>query len=291
MQLQDVARAKINLSLSVPGKRPDGYHELESLVAFAGDGDLLTLEQNPSGQFVFEVSGFFGEVLRKEQPQDNLAVRAMKELSVLCERSLDFVVTLDKKLPVASGIGGGSADAAAALRLALRYWGCPVSEQDLMELCRRLGADVPVCYHSRACWMSGIGETLDFLEDFPTCPVLLVNPGVAVSTASVFRALNAPALSGDCPSARRPDTLSGSQELVELLGILSNDLQDPAVLRAPLIGDVLRELEQQKGSLFSAMSGSGATCFSLFASVQEARSAGEILSSFDGWWTLATELS
>ncbi|WP_343560213.1 4-(cytidine 5'-diphospho)-2-C-methyl-D-erythritol kinase [Kiloniella sp. b19] len=291
MPLQDVARAKVNLSLSVPGKRSDGYHELESLVAFAGDGDVLTLEQNPSGQFAFEVVGPFGTVLRQEQQQDNLVVRALKALSVLSGRPLDFSVTLDKKLPVASGIGGGSADAAAALRLALRYWGCSVPERDLMELCRTLGADVPVCYHSQACWMRGIGETLDVLEDFPACPVLLVNPGDAVSTAAVFRALNAPALDEGFLPARRPGKLSGAQELVDLLGTLSNDLQEPAVSQAPLIRDVLGALEQQKGSLFSAMSGSGATCFCLFASMQEARQAGEILSSLHGWWTLPTELS
>ena len=178
----DLARAKINLSLAVLGRRADGYHDLESLVAFARHGDHLSLQA--AATFSFQAVGPFASALGP--PEKNLVVQAVQRLAVLCRRSLNFSITLDKRLPVAAGLGGGSADAAAALRLALRYWNCSPPAQQLIQLCQELGADVPVCYKSRACWMGGVGEKIESLDFFPTCPALLVNPGVAVMTRTVF---------------------------------------------------------------------------------------------------------
>ena len=287
-QLHDLARAKINLSLAVSGRRADGYHDLESLVAFARHGDHLSLQAAES--FSFQAVGPFASALGP--PEHNLVVRALHRLAVLCGRSLDFSVTLDKRLPVAAGIGGGSADAAAAVRLALRYWNLGLSAQPLARLCRELGADLPVCYESRACWMGGAGEKIDRLDFFPACPALLVNPGVSVATGAVFDQLRRKKTTA--PPVKRPDFASYPQ-LIARLHHLSNDLQAPALSLHPVIGTVLEALSQQPGVLYHAMSGSGATCFALFSSQAGAREAAHRLWQDHNWqdhnwWVCATDL-
>ena len=282
-KLHDVARAKINLSLAVLGRRADGYHDLDSLVAFARHGDHLSVQAAES--FSFQAVGPFSSALGP--PEKNLVVQAVQRLAVLCRRSLDFSITLDKRLPVASGIGGGSADAAAALRLAMQYWNCSPPAQQLTQLCQELGADVPVCYESRACWMGGAGEKIENLNFFPTCPALLVNPGVAVMTGTVFDQLRRKKITA--PFAKRPQ-FSSHHQLIEQLRHLSNDLQAPALSLHPIIGRVLQALAQQPGVLSHAMSGSGASCFALFSSQTEAREAAHRLAQDHNWWALATEL-
>ena len=282
-KLHDVARAKINLSLAVLGRRTDGYHDLESLVAFARHGDHLSVQAAES--FSFQAVGPFASALGP--PEKNLVVQAVQRLAVLCGRSLDFSITLDKRLPVASGIGGGSADAAAALRLALRYWNCSPPVQQLTQLCQELGADVPVCYESRACWMGGVGEKIESLNFFPPCPALLVNPSVTVMTETVFDQLRRKKTTA--PLANRPSFASYPQ-LIEQLRCLSNDLQAPALSLHPIIGKVLQALSQQTGVLSHAMSGSGATCFALFSSHAKAREAAHRLAQDYNWWVCATEL-
>jgi 4-diphosphocytidyl-2-C-methyl-D-erythritol kinase len=257
--MDEIAYAKINLALRVRAKRADGYHELNTLFAFAEDGDRLSVE---AGEGIsLRVEGpFAGDLPAVE---DNLVVRAARLLG----DGRGAALTLDKRLPVASGIGGGSADAAAALRLLCRWWELDPGEEDLLALARRIGADVPACLLS--CTMRGTGrgdELKRVRQDFYRTPVLLVNPGLALSTAEVF----------------------GRWKGIRGHG---NDLQPPALEIAPVIGEVIDLLQSQPGVRMVRMSGSGATCFALFAT-EASRDAAEaaIAGSRPDWWRMASRL-
>jgi 4-diphosphocytidyl-2-C-methyl-D-erythritol kinase len=271
--MEEVARAKINLALHVRGREPDGYHRLETLFAFAQEGDVLSA--SAAQELGLRVTGPFAGDL--PAGDDNLVLRAAGALRARYRIETGAALLLDKRLPVASGIGGGSADAAAALRLLNRFWGIGASEEALIELARPLGADVPACVLSRPCVGTGRGDELTPYDgaDFAGTPLLLVNPRVAVSTADIFgrwSGTDGGPLPADPAEAR-------------------NDLQTPALAAQPVIGDVLAELGAG-GTTLVRMSGSGATCFALFESEAERDDARQrIAATQPGWWQLATRLA
>jgi 4-diphosphocytidyl-2-C-methyl-D-erythritol kinase len=271
--VREFAPAKINLHLHVVGRRQDGYHLLDSLVVFAGTGDWL--EVAPAPELTLTVTGPFAGGLATEP--DNLVLRAARGLANLAGTTPTGAIRLEKNLPVASGIGGGSADAAAALRLLCRFWGI---SPDLTQLARSLGADVPVCLRSRPALMSGIGEILAAAPAVPDVGLVLLNPGVAVSTPAVFRARTA----GFSPPAGFPAAGWPSAEaLSQTLAETHNDLEAPARFLAPEIDAALAALANVPGCHIARMSGSGATCFGLFVDSQAARHAAETLQR-DNWW-------
>lgn len=271
--LVEFAPAKVNLWLHVTGKRDDGYHLLDSLVAFADVGDRLT--GSLSDTIALTVTGPFAGALQNED--DNLVSRAAQMLASQCGVNAGARLILEKNLPVASGIGGGSADAAAALRLCSRLWDVALSPDELREIALDLGADVPVCLESRTTRMSGIGDILrDPPRAVPPLHAVLVNPLTPVSTAAVFRALagqHTPAHGEIGPTA------------FEWIAAAGNDLQDPALTLAPDIADVLAALAAQSGCRLSRMSGSGATCFGIFNSAAHAAdAAAQLQLRYPGWW-------
>lgn len=282
------ARAKVNLDLRVLGRRADGYHELESLVAFAGMGDTLSLD--PGADLSLTLAGPRSEGLT---PDDgNLVLRAARSLAAGRPGLRLGRFHLVKRLPVASGIGGGSADAAAALRLLARLNGIAASDPVLREVAASVGADVPVCLDSRARLMAGIGEKLGPVLKLPPLFAVLVNPGVGVETVAVFRALGLKV--GEVVSEARAARLATPASAAELLGYLettSNDLAAPAQRVAPVINAVLERLAGAPGCRLARMSGSGATCFALFDDcVASAAAAKALQREQPGWWVKPTLL-
>ena len=275
MSLSEFAPAKINLFLQIVGKRADGYHLLDSLVVFADVGDRLRAE--PSDGLSLLVTGPFSAGLDGES--DNLVLRAARALADVTGVAPKAALVLEKNLPVASGIGGGSADAAAALRLLSRLWDVSLDAAVLHRLAEQLGADVPVCIAGEPRRMRGIGERLDPAPIMPSLGMVLVNPGVALGTADVFRART-----GDfSDEAMLPTRWDSAAALANALRGLTNDLQKPAVALRPAIGDVLAAIAARPGCLLARMSGSGATCFGLFATAAEATREATALAR-DGWW-------
>ncbi len=270
--LTEAAPAKVNLFLRVTGRRPDGYHELDSLAVFAGAADELRVE--PAEALSLALRGPFGAALEAEP--DNLVLRAARALAAAAGREPQVRLTLEKNLPVASGIGGGSADAAACLRLLGRLWNVTPPT----DLAVSLGADVPVCLAGRAARMTGVGERLAPAPGLPECGMVLVNPGLALRTADVFRARR-----GDfAPAAVLPEFWPDARSMAEGLAALGNDLEPPAIGLCPAIGDALAALRATPGNLLSRMSGSGATCFGLFADPAEAAPVARALGRA-GWWS------
>lgn len=270
-----LAPAKINLFLHVGDRRDDGYHALQSLVVFAEVGDELALFA--ADELSLSISGPFGGSLGAGP--DNLVLRAARLLAKPAR------MVLNKNLPVASGIGGGSADAAAALRGLDQLHG--LGRRDLAALAASLGSDVPVCVASRPAWMAGRGEILDPVAGVPPMPMLLVNPGIAVATADVFRTLTARRGTG----LPRVDSFRNTEELLALLRTTVNDLEAPAVALQPVIAEVLEELAGQPGRLLARMSGSGATCFALFDEAGQAELAARVITArHPAWWVRATRI-
>jgi 4-diphosphocytidyl-2-C-methyl-D-erythritol kinase len=273
------APAKLNLYLHVTGKREDGYHLLDSLVAFTDIYDTLTLSPSPSLRFT--AGGPFAGGFGDEDPATNLVVRAARGLGEAVGREVPVAFHLTKDLPVASGIGGGSADAAAALRGLARLWKIDPLSSTVLGVAARLGADIPACVAGRACYMGGIGIELAPAPDLPRAGLLLVNPGLGLSTPSVYRARQGvftPAMRFAAPPA-------DAGALASLLVDRRNDLTEPAVSLLPEIGTVLGAIGGLAGCRLARMSGSGATCFGIFADVAAARGAGEGLKqAHPGWW-------
>ena len=280
--LSEKAFAKINLTLRVLGRRADGYHELESLVAFADVADALTLE--PGSTDGLEMSGPFAG---KSGPvDDNLVLKSLAELRRRIPGLKGGRFRLEKNLPVAAGIGGGSADAAAALRLLARANGIALDDSRLMAAAQAVGADVPVCLDSRPRIMRGIGEVLSEPLDLPPIPAVLVNPGVALVTREVFGKFKG-AHAG--PGLAGVPTKTGA--LIELLKQQDNDLTVAATACAPVVGEVLAALRSAPGSALARMSGSGATCFALFGSREEAAAAAQRLAGErKNWWVQAAAI-
>lgn len=281
--LREPAPAKINLYLHVTGKRPDGYHLLDSLVVFANTGDRL--EAASADTMTLDYLGPFADDL--PEPESNLVMRAARELAQHFGITRGAHLTLFKNLPVASGIGGGSADAAAALRALIRLWHLDPEDGRIGKLALSLGADVPVCLMTRPAVIRGIGEDLQLLTSFPELPLVLINPGTAVSTPAVFKAR-----SGNFSTAFDwPGDVPDPDGVVDALAQTGNDLQAPAISQAPAIGSVLEVLGEQRGIRLQRMSGSGATCFGIFESEEAAHAAAhEITALHPDWWVQAASV-
>ena len=283
------ARGKVNLDLRVLGRRADGYHELESLVAFAGVGDTLSLD--PGAPLSLTLAGPRSEGLAVDD--GNLVLRAARALAAARPGLSLGRFHLVKRLPVASGIGGGSADAAAALRLLARLNGIAASDPVLRQVAAGVGADVPVCLDSRARLMAGIGEKLGPVLSLPRLFAVLVNPGVGVETVAVFRALGLKA--GEVAAEARRINLAAPASASELLGHLTattNDLAPPAQRIAPVIGEVLERLAALPGCRLARMSGSGATCYALFDDCMASAAAAKALQrERPDWWIKPTLLN
>lgn len=291
--LVEEGRAKVNLSLRVVGRRADGYHDLESVVAFADCADRLTLE--PGGELRLATTGPLAAACG--ETSDNLVFKAAKLLADAVPNLKLGAFALDKVLPVAAGIGGGSADAAAALRLLARLNNLSLDDPRLQEVALATGADVPVCLFSRACDMTGVGEQLLPLA-LPSMPCVMVNPRVPVATKDVFRELglrNGELLVGATDVLEAPawPEQGGSiADWVDVLETVANDLEAPALRIEPVIGDVLEALRDSAGVKLARMSGSGATCFAIYGVPAEAHAAAEnIRRDHPGWWVHAGTLS
>lgn len=277
------APAKLNLFLHVGDKRPDGYHALQSLVAFSDAGDVL--EFAPASDLSLTVSGSFAAQVPRGAT--NLVLKAARALSERFSAApLGAEIALEKHLPVAAGLGGGSADAAAVLRALNLLWSLGRSEDELVELARTLGSDVPACVLSRSCWMEGRGEQVSDTLPLPPLDMVLVNPGVALPTEGVFAALNARTGTSAMEPPGRIETV---WDLVTYLEDAGNDLEAPATRLQPVIDDVLEALHHEPACVFAQMSGSGATCFGLFQDRDYALGAAERLAlDHPGWWVRAT---
>ncbi|MET3908178.1 4-diphosphocytidyl-2-C-methyl-D-erythritol kinase [Bradyrhizobium sp. S3.3.6] len=291
--LVEEGRAKVNLSLRVVGRRADGYHDLESVVAFADCADRLTLE--PGGGLRLATTGPLAAACG--ETSDNLVFKAAKLLADAVPNLKLGAFALDKVLPVAAGIGGGSADAAAALRLLARLNNLPLDDARLQEVALATGADVPVCLFSRACDMTGVGEQLLPLA-LPSMPCVMVNPRVPVATKDVFQELglrNGELLVGATSvldATAWPDEGASIADWVDVLETVPNDLEAPALRIEPVIGDVLEALRDSAGVKLARMSGSGATCFAIYGAPAEAHAAAEkIRRDHPGWWVHAGTLS
>jgi 4-diphosphocytidyl-2-C-methyl-D-erythritol kinase len=291
--LIEEGRAKVNLSLRVVGRRADGYHDLESVVAFADCADRLTLE--PGGELKLTATGPLAAACG--DTADNLVFKAAKLLAEAVPGLKLGAFALDKVLPVAAGIGGGSADAAAALRLLARLNNLSLDDPRLQKVALATGADVPVCLFSRACDMTGVGEQLLPLA-LPSMPCVMVNPRVPVATKDVFQELglrNGELLVGatsvlDAPAW--PEEGGSIADWVDVLETVANDLEAPAMRIEPVIGEVLEALRASSGVKLARMSGSGATCFAIFGAPAETHAAAErIRSDHPGWWVHAGTLS
>ncbi|WP_375428887.1 4-(cytidine 5'-diphospho)-2-C-methyl-D-erythritol kinase [uncultured Sphingomonas sp.] len=279
--ITEPAPAKVNLALHVRHRRPDGYHELETLFAFCRDGDLIELE--PAAENRFTITGPFAAALTGGADPapwaDNLVTRAADAFAAEYRIAQAHRIVLTKNLPIASGIGGGSADAAAILRALARLRAIPSIDLRLAAIAARLGADVPACLIGRTTIGRGRGDALEEIAGLPGTPVLLVNPGVPVSTAAVFA---------------RWDGVDrgaiGEGDLLARARAGRNDLEPPARGLAPVIDRVLGPLTNAPGVLLARMSGSGATCFALFEDAA-ARAAAAAVARMRGWWCLETELA
>ena len=292
--LTDEARAKVNLTLRVNGRRVDGYHDLESVVAFCDCADRLTLTPGP--ELILTMTGPLAGACG--ETSDNLVLKAARLLGERVAGLKAGSFALEKILPVAAGIGGGSADAAAALRLLARLNDLSLDDERLREVALATGADVPVCLASRACDMTGVGETLMWLSP-PKMPCVLVNPCIPVATKDVFQALglrHGELLVGATDVVMQgsswPEEGGSLEEWVEALASGSNDLEPPAMKIQPVIGVVISALNATNGAWLARMSGSGATCFALYENTADARrAADEILREHPEWWVHAGVLS
>ena len=292
-ELVEDGRAKVNLTLRVVGRRVDGYHDLESVVAFADCADRLSLL--PGNELRLKTTGPLAEACG--EVADNLVLKAARLLAERVPGLKTGTFTLYKTLPVAAGIGGGSADAAAALRLLAKANGLAADDARLFEVAQLTGADVPVCVASRACVMTGVGESLLPLA-LPKLPCVLVNPRVAVATKDVFTALglrSGELLVGFADVLQAivwPEAGASLEEWVEAFAASSNDLEAPAMRIQPVIGEVISALNATDGAWLARMSGSGATCFAIYENTAEAgRAAEKLRRDHPEWWVHAGTLS
>jgi 4-diphosphocytidyl-2-C-methyl-D-erythritol kinase len=279
------APAKLNLYLHVVGRRPDGYHLLDSLIAFADIGDRVTAV--PADQLTLTIAGPEAEALAGIADDDNLVLRAARRLADHLSVAAGAALHLDKELPVASGIGGGSSDAAAALRALIRLWGKPIDDAAVMAIAAELGADVPACLAAAPIRIGGIGERLDPVPGLPPLGIVLANPRRPLPTAAVFRARRS---TFSAAAAFDPAGLE-ADALIAALGACRNDLTAAAVSLVAEISAVLEHLAGLPAALLARMSGSGATCFALFADRAAAERAGMLLTQAEPrWWSRAGAL-
>ncbi len=283
------APAKVNLFLHVLRRLPDGYHELESLIVFVDVGDRLSVSE--ASGFQVEVGGPFANLLSDEPVSDNLVHRAGAQLMARAGAEFGGHLRLEKNLPVAAGLGGGSADAAAALRLLKDFWRLDVSRDDLQALGLELGADIPVCLDCRPAFVGGIGEDLTPAGPLPDAWAVLVNSGTPVPTGKVFKGLDPDNLAGQPGPSVPAEDFADARRLGAALARTRNDLEASALRVAPDIADVIGQIERQPGCLLARMSGSGGTCFGLFETRQEAEEAARrIAAHHPRWWAQAGRL-
>lgn len=269
-----MAPAKVNLFLHVTGRRADGYHLLDSLVVFAAMGDTVSAA---SGEILsLAIEGAEGASLEAEP--DNLVLRAARALATEAGVEGQALLHLLKRLPVASGIGGGSADAAASLRALNHLWRLGWPEARLAAIAAKLGADVPVCVGCRPTRMEGVGEVLGAAPSLPRFGLLLANPRLALATPAVFRARQG----GFSARAHLPEAWGSAAAMAADLAVLGNDLQAPAISLCPAIAEVLAAISVSPGCLLARMSGSGATCFGIFPNAASAAAAAAALPA--AWW-------
>lgn len=285
-KIREFAPAKINLYLHVTGKREDGYHLLDSLIAFADIGDWIEVEE--SEELSLSIKGRFGNHLGGGE--DNLVLRATRMLQDKASIKKGAKITLEKNLPIASGIGGGSADAAATLRALQKLWSSEslIPHHQLITLATSLGADIPVCLTNRTSYFGGIGEIIDKIpEELPETYILLMNPLIATPTPEIFRRRQG----HFSPPARLLGWPKDVQDLARELEARHNDLEKPAQEMVPIIGEMIGAIGGTPDCLLARMSGSGATCFGLYASAPAAMSAKKILEErYPNWWLAAGRL-
>lgn len=278
--IHQFAPAKLNLYLHITGRRADGYHDLDSLVAFASIGDEVAVR--PFEGFRFEMTGAQADALSQENDEDNLAVKAARSLAELTGHELDAHLVLVKNLPIASGIGGGSSDAAAVLRALAQHWGLAKDDPRLMQAAARHGQDVPVCVRVENNYMTATGVLP--APKLPRADIVLVNPGKALATPAVYKEYRE---GGDAfsPLSRLEKTPENVAELVAALKARGNDLYAPACRLMPEIQEIIESLEASGECLLARMSGSGATCFGIFADATSAKSvAAQIRVARPRWW-------
>lgn len=279
------ARAKINLSLRVLGRRADGYHELRSLVAFADVGDVVTLIHGAAD--VVRVEGPFAAAIDGE----NLLQRVVDLVRAQGLGIHIGTIVLDKRLPVAAGLGGGSADAAALMRAIMRAEPEAAAHIAWPQLARAIGADVPVCLLDRAALMWGVGEHTSVVDDLPRVPVVLVNPGVPLATGPVFARLGAGPAPERIEQPQQPVFRDGLAGVLRHMHTEPNDLETPARALCPEIGEVLAALADCPGVRIARMSGSGPTCFALFDGMAAAEhAAARLRGEHSGWWVVASTI-
>ncbi len=285
--LVERAFAKINLTLHVVGRRADGYHELESLVAFAEASDTLTLQ--PGGALSLDMTGPYAGACGPNA--DNLVLKAFAALRERVPNLMGGRFALEKNLPVGAGIGGGSADAAAALRLLARANALALDDARLFAAARAVGADVPICIQSKARIMAGVGEILSPPVKLPSLPALLANPGVPVATRDVFGRWSEHERGPTMPGAPAQEIPQQFDALIAFLGEYGNDLTPAATVCAGVIDEVLNALRALPNALLVRMSGSGSTCFALFSSMSAAVAAAhDLAAKHKDWWLCATRL-
>ena len=281
----EAAPAKLNLYLHVVGRRADGYHLLDSLVAFTDYGDVV--RATPAAELALRLDGPFAPALASEATADNLALKAAALLRARCGTAGASLV-LTKNLPVAAGLGGGSADAAATLRALLRLWGHPFDGAAVRDMARGLGADVPVCVDGVPAYFGGVGDELARAPKLPAAGIVLVNPRIPLPTAKVFAARRG-AFSAP---ARLTEELPDAAALARALGRRGNDLEAAARELVPAVGTVLAALTASPGCRLARMAGSGATCFGIYDNSVTAAAAAEWLGERDSaWWIKATQIN
>ena len=266
------APAKINLYLHITGKKPNGYHLLDSLVVFSDIGDVITIKA--SSQFSLTCDGPFAQYLPKNS-DDNLIYKTVKVMADHLNQPPNVTINLTKNLPIAAGIGGGSSDAAAVLKGLAEIWDISDTEM-LNNIGLHLGADIPACLFKQPCFMRGIGDEITPADNIPSMPLILINPNIPLSTPDVFQNRSAP--------LTNPVTFD-SAHFIDALSKTTNDLQHSACQLVPETQHVLNSLKKQKGCILSRMSGSGATCFALFDTSKDAKDAAlELKSQHPSWW-------
>lgn len=284
LAVHELAPAKVNLFLHVDGRREDGFHELESLVVFTAFGDEVSLA--PASELVLERRGVFAGDL-PDNPEDDLCLRAAAQLAQAFARAPSVHISLEKNIPVAAGIGGGSSDAAAVLRGLCRLWDMDCRDPRVTRIAEGLGADVPVCLHGGAAFVSGVGEVVRPLAEDPAFHILLVNPNEALSTANVFGAFvgGVGLTEGLADSVRSEDPVAFFRTIMTS----RNDLAAAAQALCPAVETVLKSLAQNTDCTLARMSGSGATCFGVFPDAESCRRAGEMVShAHREWWVCPT---
>lgn len=279
------AKAKVNLFLHVTGKREDGYHLLESLVVFPDFvTDTIIIRNSPD--FSFDITGPFAEELSKESTDSNLVLMAHDLLQNFSGRSLSCSIHLDKNLPIGSGLGGGSSDAAATVKLMERYFDLNLDPDMRRHILVMLGADVPICYRAETAYFSGIGEVIEDGPKLPKAHILLVWPGVHCSTRAVFEKRS----QETSPSVKRPDVFKDLNHFVSFLGSTRNDLEQAAENLYPGIKELRSWMESQPGCALARMSGSGSTIFGLFPDEKSCAAALGNIPQDKTWWAKAGKI-